>query len=136
MVPVWGPMAGTRKNQTGWRTSLSMEERMETAGGEAEEKAIHICPQLISFFSPMPLTPSWSKQWQTVKRYNPVQCPRFSKSDFLIRTCHARNVNTLTGFCQSKVSSHSQWSAKRQRYILGGETSMKAKLLALGFGME
>lgn len=59
-----------------------MKERMKIARAEAEEKAIHIHPYLISLFSPMPLTVSWNKQQQTVKRYNLVQCPKFSKSDF------------------------------------------------------
>lgn len=75
-------MAGTSKNQTGWRASLSMKERMKIAGGEAEEKVIHIHPYLISLFSPMPLIVSWNKQQQTAKRHNQSSVPSFPDQTF------------------------------------------------------
>lgn len=107
---------------------------MEIAFSSASPPAIHICPQLIFFQS----NASYFFMEQTMANSEKIQ-PSPVSQVFQIRLS---DQNMSGQKCEHthrflpKVSSHSQWSAKRQRYILGGETSMKAKLLALGFGME
>lgn len=123
LAPVWDPVAGTQKNWTGWRMSLSVTEKMQMASDWGESSP-HTTITHSSFYSNPCYYFIEQNMANTAKWRHLIQHLRFFSHIFLIPLLvlsEASTLNTLICFCQSKVTFLSQWHVKLcQRYLFWG----------------